>query len=209
MPRVLLCDAERRVVVLSYVPGAPLSEAVLAGDREACVRAGLALGVWHDFWEGRAPRFLRRHTSEREMEVLEARARALPRAEAETVLRLAGGLRPDWGHPTVVHRDLYEEQILVGERIGLIDLDDAAAGPPELDVGNLLAHLELRALRDHGGVVAEMADVLLEGYAASGAALDLDLLDRCRRLSLLRLVCIHREPRLLSLAASPEPGRRT
>jgi Ser/Thr protein kinase RdoA (MazF antagonist) len=208
VPRVLLCDAEKRLVVLSYVPGTPLSAAVLAGDREAGIRAGLALGVWHAFWEGRAPRFFRRHTSDREMEVLEARARALPRAEAETVIRLARQVPPSWGFPTVVHRDLYEEQVLVGERIGLIDLDDAAAGPPELDMGNLLAHLELRALRDHSGD-AGMADALLEGYAASGAALDPDLLDRCRRLSLLRLVCIHREPRLLSLAASPGPGRRT
>jgi Ser/Thr protein kinase RdoA (MazF antagonist) len=208
VPRVLLCDAERRVVVLSYVPGVPLSEAVLAGDRETCIRAGWALGGWHTFWEGRAPRFLRRHSSEREIEVVEAGARALPRAEAETVTRLARRLRPDWGFPTVVHRDLYEDQILVGERIGLIDLDDAAAGPPELDMGNLLAHLQLRALRQGGGVAA-MADALLEGYASSGAALKSDLLDRCRRLSLLRLRCIHREPRLLRLAASPEPGRRT
>jgi Ser/Thr protein kinase RdoA (MazF antagonist) len=208
LPRVLLCDPERRVVVLSYVPGVPLSEAVLAGDREACIRAGSVLGGWHAFWEGRAPRFLRRHTSEREIEVVEARARALPRCEAETVTRLARRLRPDWGFPTVVHRDLYEDQVLVGERIGLIDLDDAAAGPPELDMGNLLAHLELRALRQGSGVAA-MADAIVEGYAAVDAALHSDLLDRCRRLSLLRLACIHREPRLLRLAASPELGRRT
>jgi hypothetical protein len=34
-----------------------------------------------------------------------------------------------------VHRDLYEEQVLLGERVALIDLDDAALGPPELDIG--------------------------------------------------------------------------
>ena len=45
-----------------------------------------------------------------------------------------------------MHRDLYEEQLLAGERIGLIDLDDAALGPPELDLGNLLGHVELLAL---------------------------------------------------------------
>ena len=32
---------------------------------------------------------------------------------------------------------------MVGERIGLIDLDDSALGPPELDLGNLLGHLLL------------------------------------------------------------------
>jgi Ser/Thr protein kinase RdoA (MazF antagonist) len=205
VPRVLLCDPGRRMVVLSYVDGVPLSQAVLASNFEAFSRAGLALGAWHAFWAGGTPRCLRRHTSERELEVIDDCARTLPTAMAETVRRLARQLSPDWEPRTVIHRDLYEEQVLVGERIGLIDLDDAAVGPPELDVGNLLAHLELLALRA-GGRVARMADVLLEGYAASGAILDADLLDRCRRLSLLRLVGIHREPRLLRSAERRRRG---
>ena len=208
VPRMLLCDPSRRLVVLSYVPGRPLRDAVVTGDGEACARAGLALGAWHAYWRGRAPRCLRRHTSEREIEIIDARAGALPAATAARVRRLARRLRPTWAHSTVVHRDLYEDQVLVGERIGLIDLDDAAVGPPELDMGNLLAHIELRALRAGEGP-AGISETLLEGYASSGAALDPILLDRCRRLSLLRLVCIHREPRLLRLAASPALGIRT
>jgi hypothetical protein len=86
--------------------------------------------------------------------------------------------------------------------------DDAALGPPELDIGNLLAHLDLRALREGNGS-AEAATPLLEGYAASSAVLNPLLLDRCRRLSLLRLAGIHREPRLVTLAASRGPGTRT
>jgi Ser/Thr protein kinase RdoA (MazF antagonist) len=208
VPRVLLCDPARHLVVLSYVPGRPLREAVLAGDGEDCARAGHALGSWHGFWRDRAPRSLARHTSRRELEILDARASGLPAAEADRVRRLARRIRPEWACSTVVHRDLYEDQILVGERIGLIDLDDAALGPPELDVGNLLAHLDLLGLRSGSGV-AEAGDALLDGYASSGAALDQDLLDRCRRLSLLRLVCIHREPRLLTPAESPALGTRT
>jgi Ser/Thr protein kinase RdoA (MazF antagonist) len=202
VPHVLLCDPARRMVALTYVPGTPLRDAVLAGDGEACARAGFALGSWHAFWRGRAPACMRPHTSAREIEIVDARAAALPDAEAERVRGLARRLRPEWACSTVVHRDLYEDQIMVGDRIGLIDLDDAAAGPPELDIGNLLAHLELRALRDGSGA-AEAAIPLLEGYAASGAALDALLLDRCRRLSLLRLAGIHREPELVTLAASP------
>jgi Ser/Thr protein kinase RdoA (MazF antagonist) len=208
VPRVLLCDPARHLVVLSYVPGRPLSEAVLARDGDACVRAGSALGSWHGFWRGRAPRCLMPHTSRRELEILDTRAGALPVAEAEHVRRIARSIRPSWTCSTVVHRDLYEEQVLVGERIGLIDLDDAAIGPPELDVGNLLAHLELLGLR-YGLGMAEAAGALLEGYAASGADLDPGLLDSCRRLSLLRLVCIHGEPRLLTSAESPAPGTPT
>lgn len=205
VPRVLLCDRSRRLVVLSYVPGRPLRDAVVTGDGEACARAGSALGAWHGFWRGRAPHCLNPHTSERELAIIDVRARALPTQTAERVRVLARRLRPAWSCPTVVHRDLYEDQVLVGDRIGLIDLDDAALGPPELDIGNLLAHLELRGLRDATGLDG-IAEQLLEGYAASGAVLDPLLLDRCRRLSLLRLVCIHREPRLLRLAASPGPG---
>jgi Ser/Thr protein kinase RdoA (MazF antagonist) len=208
VPRVHLCDPDRRLVVLSHVPGMPLSRAVVAGDGDACARAGRAIGDWHSFWSGRAFRSMSRHTTEREIDIIDARADALPVAAGALVRRLARRLRPRWTPSTVVHRDLYEDQVLVGERIGLIDLDDAALGPPELDMGNLLAHLELRALRDGNGV-ARMAGALLEGYGASGAVLDPDLLDRCRRLSLLRLVCIHREPRLLTLAASREPGKPT
>jgi Ser/Thr protein kinase RdoA (MazF antagonist) len=208
VPRVLLCDPARHLVVLSYIPGRPLGEAVLAGDGESCARAGLALGSWHRFWRGRAPRCLRQHTSEREIEILDARAEALSATEAERVRRLARRIRPAWACSTVIHRDLYEDQVMVGERIGLIDLDDAAVGPPELDMGNLLAHLELLALR-YGIGLADSARAVLEGYAASEAELDPDLLDRCRRLSLLRLVCIHREPRLLRPAEWPAPGTRT
>ena len=208
VPRVLMCDPARRLVVLSYVPGRPLRDAVVTGDGEACARAGSALGAWHGYWSGRAPRCLKRHTSERELAIIDERARALPTETAERVRVLARRLRLAWSCPTVVHRDLYEDQVVINERVGLIDLDDAALGPPELDIGNLMAHLELRALREGNGSAGAAAP-LLEGYAASGAVLNPFLLDRCRRLSLLRLAGIHREPRLLTLAASPGLDTRT
>jgi hypothetical protein len=71
-------------------------------------------------------------------------------------------------------------------------------------MGNLLTHLELRALLD-GGELDGMAAAMLRGNARSGVFLDPDLLDPCRRLSLLRLVGVHREPRLPAVAASPRP----
>jgi Ser/Thr protein kinase RdoA (MazF antagonist) len=208
VPRVLTCDPARRLVVLSYVPGTPLREAVLAEDRDAGARAGRALGAWHGFWTNRTPPALAPHTSERELETVAARAGALPVEAAERVRGLARRLCTSWTCSTVVHRDLYEDQVLVGERVGLIDLDDAALGPPELDVGNLLAHLELLGLRA-GSDFAGVAGSLVRGYSLSGPHLDAPLLDRCRRLSLLRLAGIHREPRLLELAAAPGLGTRT
>jgi Ser/Thr protein kinase RdoA (MazF antagonist) len=199
VPRLLGCDTARRLVVLSYVPGTPLREALLARDRAACSRAGFALGSWHAYWRGRAPRALRPHTGDRELEILDALAATLPANEAREVCRRARELGGAWPIRTVVHRDLYEDQVLVGERIGLIDVDDAALGPPELDVGNLLAHVELLGLRS-GGDLEPVMEELLHGYGRAGAQLDPQLLDRCRRLSLLRLACIHREHRLLEPA---------
>jgi Ser/Thr protein kinase RdoA (MazF antagonist) len=201
LPRVLLVDPARRLVVLTDVRGAPFREAVLAGDAAACAGVGRALGVWHGFWQGRAPRALRPHTVGRELEILEARADAAPSAVRIAVRAAARSLADEWPCSTVVHRDLYEDQILVGDRAALIDLDDAAVGPPELDVGNLLAHLELLEARS-GRALAPMLDAVLAGYARSGGPLDDELLARCRRLALLRLACIHDDAAFALTASS-------
>jgi aminoglycoside phosphotransferase (APT) family kinase protein len=81
--------------------------------------------------------------------------------------------------------------------VRLIDLDGAALGPPELDLGNLSAHVELLALRS-GRRLAAALDAMLDGYASTGPTLDAELLDRCRTLSQLRLACIHGEPALVA-----------
>ena len=134
---------------------------------------------------------------ERELETLEARLTGLPPDFADQI-RLAVPVGVHWAPVTVVHRDLYEEQILVGERIGLIDLDDVALGPPELDLGNLLAHLELLELRSGHRLTKERCD-LLRSYRAAGPPIDVGRLEDCRRLSLLRLAAIHHCEPLLEL----------
>jgi Ser/Thr protein kinase RdoA (MazF antagonist) len=199
---VLSMDAELRLVALSDLRGTPLRRFVLAGDDGACRRVGAALGGWHRFWrEAPTPPALASHTADRELELLRAHARRASPSVGRTVAAVAASLAGPWPCPTVVHRDLYEEQVLLGESVGLIDLDDAALGPPELDVGNLLAHLELLAIRA-GTSLSPAADALVAGYYAAAGELDGDLLARCRRLSLLRLACIHREPGLLEAATA-------
>jgi Ser/Thr protein kinase RdoA (MazF antagonist) len=202
LPRVLACEPAQHMVVLTDVPGEPLSRALLADDAPACRRAGEALGRWHRAWCGRAPDPLCPHTVERELEILDRRAESLSRGLAADVRTAAADLADPWDSVTVVHRDLYEEQVLLGNRIGLIDLDDAALGPPELDVGNLVAHVDLLALRS-GRDLDAMTEQLLAGYASAGASLDDALLDRCRLLARLRLGCIHDEPALIPLPLSP------
>lgn len=202
LPRLLAVDPGARLVVLTDIPGTPLRAAVIGGDLDTCRRAGAALGRWHRAWAGAAPRALQPHPVERELAILEERAAAAPAPIADRVRRLAAGLTRPWPWPTVVHRDLYEEQILVGARIGLIDLDDAALGPPELDLGNLLAHLCLLAHRN-GLDVGPATAVLLGGYRATGGGLDRRRLWQCEQLSRLRLACIHAEPALLATVDRP------
>ena len=203
VPEVLLCDIEAHLVALSEVPGVPLREALLGGDLDTCTRAGTVIGAWHRAWQGRAPHALLPHTVERELEILRARIESTSpevATAARTVLRNVAATT--WEYPTVVHRDLYEEQIMVGERIGLIDLDDAALGPPELDVGNLAAHIDLLAIRTEIDMTAA-TEAFMDGYRRTGPTVDTGLLARCRALALLRLACIH-ENRLLVAGADAQ-----
>jgi Ser/Thr protein kinase RdoA (MazF antagonist) len=197
LPVVLAVDARQRCLVLSEVPGTPLREAVLASDEARCRQAGAALGAWHEAWAGRKPEALPEHTIERELNGLLDQAALASRELSSRVAAALADLSESWAPATVVHRDLYEEQILLGDRVGLIDLDDAALGPPELDVGNLLAHLDLLELRSSRGL-EPAREALVGGYVARNP-LDDSLLERCRKLAQLRLACIHDEPRLATL----------
>lgn len=195
VPEVLHVSAADRLVVLSDIPGTPLRESILAGDLVACERAGAALSGWHRAWRGTTPDGLTPHTVERELEVLRSRAREAAPALRAAVEEELPALARAWACPTVVHRDLYEEQVMLADRVGLIDLDDAALGPPELDVGNLIAHVELLERR-RGGEFRAPRDALLGGYGMD--SLDPALFERCRRLALLRLACIHALPELIA-----------
>ena len=196
VPRVLHVDPARRMLVLSELHGEPLRTSIVAGDLAACARVGRALATWHAAWRSMHSGAFRPQTFAEEKRILLAQAAAAPPTIAAAVRAGLAALEGAWPCTTVVHRDLYEEQILLGDRVGLIDLDDAALGPPELDLGNLLAHIELLALRA-GREFGLASEALLEGYMTS---LDDALLDRCRRLAVLRLACIHRLPRLLDRA---------
>ena len=203
VPPLLLLDAARHAVVIGELEGPTLARALNAGPA-AGTRVGAALARWHVSHRGTTAPVLREHTAARELRVLLERASGAPPDLRRRVEREAPGLAAPWEATTVVHRDLYEEQVLVGEQVGVLDLDDVARGPAELDMGNLVAHLLLRARRT--GHQADVAAVL-HGYARH-AALDAGLLARCTRLALLRLACLHRVPALLAEEVSARGGRR-
>ncbi|HET6203016.1 MAG TPA: aminoglycoside phosphotransferase family protein [Planctomycetota bacterium] len=114
------------------------------------------------------------------------------RAEVIEQLRaLAAGL-PE-GSPGRLHGDFHEKQVLVGpDGIAFLDLDDAAGGDPALDVGNFLAHLELREAQ--GTVLPGGAEpwraAFLEAYGTAGEALE-ERIALFRGVSLVRLSALH------------------
>jgi Ser/Thr protein kinase RdoA (MazF antagonist) len=213
-PRVPRVFAETDdMVVLSEIPGRPLRASVLAGDAAACRRAGTVLGFWHWYWRDRTPEALTQHSLKGELDILRRQSEQAPEPIADAVAFALKAVEHDeeWPPSTVIHRDLYEEQVMLGDAVGLIDLDDAAIGPPELDVGNLCAHLEFLARR-YGRNLDAMQRAFLDGYLSSGAPLELPLLLKCRSLSLLRLACVHRNVQLTTTyhgSAWPPPAGDT
>lgn len=97
----------------------------------------------------------------------------LARRMSAEVARVLGALAalPQPPQAGVLHRDLHDGQVLVDDsnRAGLLDLDTLAVGDPALDLGNLLAHLHLRA--DQGRLsqadAVAVGQEVLEGYDAS------------------------------------------
>ena len=78
VPEVLLLDEALHLVVLSEVPGVPLTRSLTSGDREACARGGAALGAWHAAGWGTVPGAHRPHTVARELAILDARLERTP-----------------------------------------------------------------------------------------------------------------------------------
>lgn len=92
--------------------------------------------------------------------------------------------------PALVHGDLHDRNLLLdGGRGALLDLDGVGVGDPAIDVGNLAAHLFLRALQrgDDVGVGRADAAVLLTRHPAGGARGA-----RWGARSLFRLACLYR-----------------
>ncbi len=82
-------------------------------------------------------------------------------------------LTTGWPGPdrqSLIHRDLHPGQVVVnGGGVGFLDWDAAAWGEPELDLGNLAAHIMLDDLQRRGrvSVAPERVEALRTGYRAS------------------------------------------
>lgn len=110
----------------------------------------------------------------------------------DALLRGAESMRTE--DACTVHRDFYERQLIYdGKTITILDLDTLARGEPCVDVGNLLAHLFLGALRA-GRSIREYptaARLVLDRYAAQRGPLNRHTLAFYLASALFRLGAVH------------------
>jgi aminoglycoside phosphotransferase len=94
---------------------------------------------------------------------------------------------------SLLHRDFHEKQVLIdgAGSIGLLDFDTLSPGEAELDVGNFLAHLELRSAQGGCEIAQARAsrDAFLRGYGVRDVSADrlASYLDATR----VRLACVY------------------
>jgi aminoglycoside phosphotransferase (APT) family kinase protein len=223
-PRVpaVLTVTDDGTVTIGALPGRSLHDALVARDdtaaRHAAIRAAAAL----------LARFQAR--SVHGLDLPEASDAGTPDQWVEVIARVHPGLRQDLSdvaavlpepgaapRHTLVHGDLHDRNVLLGDaRGGLIDLDGAGRGDPALDLGNLAAHVLLRALQrgESAHIGRRDAAVLLSTPATSPLA-DRALTHGAR--TLFRLACLYRlratsalhVPTLLDEAVDWADGRGT
>lgn len=160
-----------RVLAFEWLAGRPLRE-VFTDSRtgtESISKVGAALAELH---AQPGPK-LEPLNLERQVEKLRELAATLvvlcpdiselATSQAERIAAHLAGTRSR----RAIHGDLYDKQILLdGDRVEILDLDQAAMGDPRFDLGQFLAHLERDCLQ---GKLArtridELREWLLEGY---------------------------------------------
>lgn len=180
LPRPTVSDIPRGLVVFDEVPGVRLID-VLANPTTSAGqlrRAGLAVGeALARLHRTPAPADLGVHDASAELEVAQTwlahatsygllDSRLPVREHLERLCRFSA--EPGCYH-ALIHRDLHDKQVLIGEGdvVGMLDFDLATTGEPALDLANLLVHLELRAVQGRCPAEAarDCAQALVDGYA--------------------------------------------
>ncbi|MBL8695754.1 MAG: hypothetical protein JNJ88_16800 [Planctomycetes bacterium] len=155
----LVVDGDAHVAVYPFVDGTDLAHLLDAGSPMNPAAIVSAIDRFHSL---EAPPNAERHGASEELATLDRVRRrsancGIPEPEGfEAARQLLEERVGDFGSgaDVLLHRDLYERQILVGPRgkATLLDLDTAALGDAALDAGNFLAHLDLRAMEHAEGV---------------------------------------------------------
>lgn len=194
LAQILDQQPDQGSIVFADLPGPSLRDLLLAGSGRAvlpvvgaAVAAFQAATVPEEIEESPAPRL------EDWLGFVSSHAPALT-PSYERVLRALPN--PPGDHPTTItHGDLHDGNVVLGHSdIGFLDLDGITARHPAEDVGNLLAHLVLRALQrgDSAAVGHDHGSRLLVGYHTAGGAAEREAVMVVVARTLFRLACVYR-----------------
>lgn len=151
VPELLRCETRDDYLVMARHDGHPPLIAAHAVGTWSAIGACL-----QGFQQANGNAGLKAYSAADELMVLDERARrflmcmpSLPGGwlgAREKLQNMAGGLPP--AQLGLAHRDLHDGQFLVtGKTISLLDFDLLCSADVALDAGNLLAHMQLRALQ--------------------------------------------------------------
>lgn len=155
MPDILAFDNTNGTTAWSELAGRSLFDSLSETLSESSLRMiGEAIKSLHDciphmdfsIHDGEAEALL----LEKCLQTLEAFRPAVASAAHRHAEKVIGALRNHHTSPiSLMHRDLYDKQIFISqdEHIGILDFDTLSKGPAELDLANVVVHLELRAIQ--------------------------------------------------------------
>ena len=194
LPEPVAYVGRLKLLLQREVPGVPIDAGLLAGDRSLAARVAEVLAALHTS----GIELGRRHEVEDELAVLRARVAKLARGGRRARsclarLEVAAAAVPAW-RVRPIHRDFYPDQLLLaGDRLGVLDLDDAAMSEPAVDVANFLAHLRLLGIEQpaRAEAIGAAADAFRSRAHELDPALDPRLVRLLESATLLRLACIH------------------
>lgn len=170
LPRVISYTEAHRMLLIEAVDGERIADLGGPDARRGYELLGRALAGLHSLPvpEGLSP--FKRLAVERARSAASVIGRVRPDVESEAV-GLAAKLAARWEPPTeplvCLHGDVHPKNgILRGDRLTLIDLDQAGAGTSAADIGSLLASLSYNHLSGltTRGVASELGEAFLSGY---------------------------------------------
>jgi Ser/Thr protein kinase RdoA (MazF antagonist) len=198
VPEPVAFDPELKLLLQRATPGRPVVERIRTGDTSSTEAIAEAINHLH----GSGLDLGRRHDLDREFAPLPGRVADVGshaphlRIAAEHCLRdllTRRDVAAKWRWQPV-HRDFYHDQVLIdGDRLAILDLDDAAMSEPAVDIANFAAHLRLLGIqeRDDPAAFAPARRAFMTRAAALDPGLDESLLCLLEAATLVRLAGIH------------------
>jgi aminoglycoside phosphotransferase len=177
LPRVLAASLADGALVLEPLAGRRLDELSTGDLAPALCALGAGLATLHGVRPLPARRF-DRLDPDRLRQAADLLGRARPdceRAATGVLAKLLDRAADGAGEPAHVHGDAnLRNALLDGDRIALVDLEDAAAGPAAADLGFVLAGLLAARAQDNLAAAEQdaLASALLRGYEWAGVLPD-------------------------------------